>query len=191
MIEIPAEIRALIFDCDGTLADTMSLHYLVWKRAFALHGRDFPEDVFYSMAGMPSLKIIQTFNEKHGYALPEALSHEREAMFEEFICEVIAIKPVVDIVLKYSGRLPMAVASGGLRHICIKTLTHIGIYHHFDVLVTADEVPNGKPAPDIFLEAARRLGIKSKDCLVFEDGEPGIVSAKAAGMPVIDVRKFL
>lgn len=191
MISIPSHIRALIFDCDGTLADTMPLHYRAWSRAFALHGREFPEEAFYAMAGIPAFKIIETFNRTHGYALPEDLFAIKEGMFMELIAEVKAIEPVVNVVLTHSGKLPMAVATGGLRHICVKTLEHIGVAHHFDAIVTADEVPNGKPAPDVFLEAARRVGVTPKNCLAFEDGDPGIVSAKAAGMAVVDVRPFL
>lgn len=191
MIQIPPHIRALIFDCDGTLADTMPLHYRAWKNAFALHGRHFPEDVFYAMAGIPAKKIIATFNANHGYGLPDDLFAVKEEMFAELIFEVKAIQPVVNVVLTHAGKLPMAVATGGLRHICVKTLEHIQILAHFQAIVTADEVPNGKPAPDVFLEAARRIGVAPENCLAFEDGDPGIVSAQAAGMAVIDVRPLI
>lgn len=188
---LPEGITALIFDCDGTLADTMPLHYQAWQNAFKLHGREFPEPLFYAMAGIPTEKIIHIFNEQHGYGLPESVFHLKERLFEELIPEVKPIEPITRIVAEYSGRLPMAVATGATRHLCVKTLKQIGLLDRFQSIVTADEVPNGKPAPDIFLMAAKHLHTPVKNCLVFEDGDPGIVAAAAAGMPAVDVRKII
>ena len=189
MLKIPDHIRGLIFDCDGTIADTMPMHYRAWSAAFAEHNHTFPESMFYGFAGMPTIRIIQTLNEKHGYTLPvQATASRKEQLFEEMIHEVLPIKPVVALVYKYEGKMPMAVASGGTYKLVSKTLAALNLLDKFQAVVTADDVKHGKPAPDIFLEAARRLNVPATDCAAFEDGEMGLQSARAAGMYVVDVR---
>lgn len=186
---IPPGTRGLIFDCDGTIADTMPLHYQAWCAVLAEHRCDFPEALFYEMAGIPTPRIIELLNERHNHSMPVAETAERkEALFEELLPQITPIEPVVRIVHEYAGKLPMAVATGGTRAICTKTLGSLGLLPHFMTLVTADDVEHGKPAPDIFLEAARRLGLPPGECLAFEDAELGLQSARAAGMPVIDIR---
>src|SRR5260370_10574658 len=114
MIQISKNIRGLVFDCDGTIADTMPLHYQAWAQALAEHGQDFPEAMFYEMAGIPTHRIIEILNEKHGYTLPAALAAERkDALFLELLPRVKPIEPVVRLVEMYSGKLPVAVATGG------------------------------------------------------------------------------
>ena len=189
MTEVPSGTRGLIFDCDGTIADTMPLHYEAWVQALGEHGADFPETLFYEMAGIPTHTIIELLNEKHGYGMPVRETAERkDAMFAELIPRVKPIGPVVYLVEKYAGQLPMAVATGGTRSLCTKTLAALGLLQHFAALVTADDVEHGKPAPDIFLEAARRLNVPAAVCCAFEDGELGLQSARAAGMVAIDIR---
>jgi beta-phosphoglucomutase family hydrolase len=189
MIQIPSEVQGLVFDCDGTIADTMPLHYEAWSQAFQQHGQKFPEALFYEMAGIPTAKIVEILNERHGWKLPvEETAHLKEQLYVERIHRVTPIEPVVKIVKEYAGKLPMAVATGATRAICIKTLSSMDILQHFKALVTADDVERGKPAPDIFLEAARRLGVPPKTCYAFEDGDLGLQSARSAGMIAIDVR---
>jgi beta-phosphoglucomutase family hydrolase len=189
MTEIPADIRGLVFDCDGTIADTMPLHYEAWVRALQEHGHDFPEALFYEMAGIPTHTIIEILNDKHGYTLPVREAAERkDALFVELIPRVTPIEPVVKLVKHFAGRLPMAVATGGTRALCAKTLSVLGLLDHFQALVTADDVEHGKPAPDIFLEAARRIGVPPEQCCAFEDAELGLQSARAAGMLAMDIR---
>jgi len=191
MIPIPAHVRGLVFDCDGTVADTMPLHYKAWVAALREHNSDFPEALFYEMAGIPTVRIIEILNEKHGYRLPVQESADlKERLFVEFIPQVLPVEPVVKLVRDYAGKLPMAVATGGTRSICTRTLEALGILKYFKHIVTADDVKHGKPAPDIFLEAARRLGVPPGDCYAFEDAELGIQSATAAGMVTIDIRPF-
>jgi beta-phosphoglucomutase family hydrolase len=189
MIVIAPHIRALVFDCDGTVADTMPLHYRSWLEALKDHGADFPEAMFYEMAGMPTMDIIRTLNERHGYDLPptEIAARKRE-LFEAKIPEIKPIEPVVSLILEYEGRLPMAVATSGSRAIVSRTLDALGLSGKFQELVAADDVKHGKPAPDLFLEAAKRLGVPPADCLAFEDADLGIESARAAGMEVVDIR---
>ena len=189
MFDLPAGTKGLIFDCDGTIADTMPLHYKAWVAALREHGHDFPEALFYEMAGIPSVRIIELLNERHGYQMPPVETADRkEDMYLEMIQHVRAIKPVVEIVRRYAGTLPMAVATGGTRAIASKTLQSLDVLKFFTALVTADDVQHGKPAPDIFLEAARRIGVDAQKCVAFEDAELGLQSARAAGMTVIDVR---
>jgi beta-phosphoglucomutase family hydrolase len=189
MVNIPAQIRGLVFDCDGTIADTMPLHYKAWTAALGAYDHDFPEALFYEMAGIPTARIIEILNERHGYRLPVQESAElKERLFVEYIPQVGPIEPVVQIVQDYQGKLPMAVATGGTRVTCQKTLAALGLLDRFAALVTADDVQHGKPAPDIFLEAARRIGVEPELCCAFEDADLGIQSARAAGMTVIDIR---
>jgi beta-phosphoglucomutase family hydrolase len=189
MISIPPGTRGLVFDCDGTIADTMPLHYKAWVAALREHGAEFPEALFYEMAGIPTPRIIELLNQRHGWSIPVAEAAEKkERMFVDMIPQVTPIKPVVELIHQYAGKLPMAVATGGTRAICSKTLTSMNLLQHFQHLVTADDVEHGKPAPDIFLEAARRLGIPPEECCAFEDADLGLQSARAAKMPVIDVR---
>ncbi len=189
MISIPPHIRGLVFDCDGTIADTMPLHYKAWSAALGQYGHDFPEAMFYDMAGIPTVRILEILNERHGYTLPVQESAElKERLFVEMIPQVVAIEPVLKVIMEYNGKLPMAVATGATRAICLKTLDALGLLHRFAAVVTADEVQHGKPAPDIFLEAARQIGIPANLCYAFEDADLGIQSATAAGMTVVDVR---
>jgi HAD superfamily hydrolase (TIGR01509 family) len=188
-IIIPPGTLGLVFDCDGTIADTMPLHYTAWLAALKNHGHDFPEAMFYEMAGIPTVKIIELLNERHGWSMPvQETAEKKEALFIASIPQVKPIDSVVKVIRDYAGKLPMAVATGGTRAICVKTLEAMKLLHFFQDLVTADDVEHGKPAPDIFLEAARRLKVAPSACCAFEDAELGLQSARAAGMHVIDVR---
>ena len=191
MISIPSYIRGLVFDCDGTIADTMPAHYRSWVETLGEWGVEFPEAMFYEMGGIPTPRIVEMLNERHGHAMPVMeTAHAKEALFERLIPEVMPIEPVVEVIREYDGRLPMAVATGGMRHICHKTLATLGLLNRFQAIVTADDVARGKPAPDIFLEAAKRLGVEPGLCMAFEDANLGVRAAEAAGMVVVDVRKL-
>ena len=187
---VPTEpFAALIFDCDGTLADTMPGHFTAWVRALRAGGGDITEERFYSLAGVTSAAIIEILNNEHGYALDIAGTVEvKEKMYVDALHEIKEITAVADIARAYHGKVPIAVASGGLRDVVHATLDIVGLRPLFDVIVTAEDVTHGKPAPDVFLLAAERLGVSPTDCIVYEDGDPGIVAAHAAGMRVIDVR---
>jgi beta-phosphoglucomutase family hydrolase len=189
MIQIPEHVKGLIFDCDGTIADTMPLHYLSWVTALGEHGVEFPEALFYEMAGIPTHRIIEILNDRHHHSMPvDETARRKDALFETRIAEVTAIRPVVEIVQAYFGKLPMAVATGGSRGVVTKTLQALDLSRYFQALVTADDVKHGKPAPDIFLEAARRIGIAPHLCCGFEDADLGLQAIRAAGMLAIDIR---
>lgn len=189
MIEVPAHIKGLVFDCDGTIADTMPAHYRAWLAVLGEFGVEFPEAMFYEFGGMPTPRIVEILNERHGHNMPPMeTAHRKEKMFEEYIPGVLPIEPIVDLIRAYEGKLPMAVATGGMRHICHKTLTVLGLLEKFQAVVTAEDVKHGKPAPDIFLEAAHRLAVEPNHCMAFEDATLGVESASAAGMLVLDIR---
>lgn len=185
----PEPFAALIFDCDGTLADTMPGHFAAWVAALRAGGGDISEERFYSLAGVTSAEIIALLNREHGYALDIPKTVERkEQLYVEALHDIKEITAVADIARAYQGKVPMAVASGGLRDVVHATLNTIALGSLFDAVVTAEDVTHGKPAPDIFLKAAELLGVSPADCIVYEDGDPGIVAANAAGMRVVDVR---
>ncbi|MES2569078.1 MAG: HAD family phosphatase [Verrucomicrobiota bacterium] len=182
----PGDFAAYIFDCDGTLADTMPTHYKAWQTALGSHAEYFPEALFYELGGVPTARIVEILNERHGFTLPvEETVNRKETLFLELSPEVAAIEPVVSIAKSLFGKKPMAVASGGHRRIVLNTLRALGIVDLFDAIVTAEDYHRGKPAPDPFLEAALRLGVSPQQCLVFEDTSTGISAAKAAGMQYV------
>ena len=185
------EPRGIIFDCDGTLADTMPLHYEAWLITLARFGLVLSEERFYALGGWPTLRIAELLIRETGKSGdPHAIAREKEAGFEELIEHVQAIEPVVAIARQQRGKLPLAVATGGVRRICESILRHIDVIDCFDAIVTCDDVARHKPDPDIFLEAARRIGIEPRHCIVYEDTDPGIEAATRAGMQFVDVRTF-
>jgi HAD superfamily hydrolase (TIGR01509 family) len=181
-------VDALIFDCDGTLADTMPAHYRAWVDILAPHGIRFPEDRFYALGGMPAGKILERLFAEAGKVPDiELLTRQKEEAFIAQAGQIRPIEKVVDIARRARGKLPIAVASGGHRHIVERTLRHIGVLDWFPVLVAAEDTARHKPEPDVFLEAARRLGVDPARCTVYEDTELGIEAARRAGMRWVDV----
>jgi beta-phosphoglucomutase family hydrolase len=186
------EIKGIIFDCDGTLADTMPLHWLAWSAVTSKHGLHFPEERFYALGGVPSRDILRMLCEEQGKSLDHlALAHEKEEAYLPFLPKVQPIKIVVAVAEANHGKLPMAVASGGMKHIIEDVLQHLKIRHYFDAVVTSEDVVHQKPAPDIFLEAARRIGVAPEHCRAYEDTDLGLQAIRAAGMEPIDVRELL
>ena len=189
LVAPPEPYGALIFDCDGTLADTMPNHFAAWQSALQACGADISEAQFYALGGMPSDDIIRLLNQENGYTLDVAQTHaDKERRYVERLTSVGEIKAVADIARANFGLTPMAVASGGIRRVVEKTLTAAGLRSLFEVVVTADDVERGKPAPDIFLLAAERLGVPPAECIVYEDGDLGLEAARRAGMRAVDVR---
>ncbi len=182
---------ALIFDCDGTLTDSMPLHYLGWKRTLERHGISFEEDRFYALGGMPSHKIVALLSAENGLNLDaEDVAHEKEDAFLELLHMLTPIDVVIEVARQHRGKKPMAVASGGFRRIIECQLQAIGCLDWFDTIVTAECTTRHKPEPDCFLEAARRMNVAPSRCLVFEDADLGVEAARRAAMPYIDVRQY-
>jgi len=181
----PGDFGGFIFDCDGTLADSMPLYHRAWQRALSAQGAtfDFSWDLFMSRAGMSTALTVEGLNASFGTALDaksvEAIQH---AEYLLLIDGVQPIEAVVAVAREYAGKLPMSVASGGTRPLVERTLELIGVRDLFPVVVVAADVPKGKPEPDIFLLAAKKMGVEPERCLVFEDGVPGLIGAERAGM---------
>jgi beta-phosphoglucomutase family hydrolase len=184
-------IRGIIFDCDGTLADTMPLHWRAWRTIAARHRINFPEDRFYSLGGIPSRDILRMLGAEQGLAIDAlAVAREKEAEYLPLIAQVEPINVVVGVARENHGRIPLAVASGGSREIIRQVLEHLGILKLFDAVVTSEDVVKQKPAPDIFLEAARRIGVPPRLCRAYEDTDLGLQAIRAAGMEAVDVRRL-
>ena len=185
------EPQGLVFDCDGTLADTMPLHWHAWQLITQRHNLHFPEDRFYSLGGVPSRDILKMLAEEQGRSLDHiAVAHEKENAYLPLMAQVEPIHAVVEIAKANYGKIPMAVASGGTQPIIVGVLEHLKIRHLFDAVVTSEMVKNQKPAPDIFLEAARRIGVKPELCRAYEDTDLGMQAIRSAGMDAVDVRSL-
>lgn len=181
--------KGLIFDCDGTLADTMPLHWEAWSEIARRHGFQFPEARFYALAGVPSRHILQTLSTEQGVSLdPLAVAHEKEETYLEKLSHVGPIHAVCEIARDHREQLPMAVASGGTRKVILQVLDHLKIRDWFQAVVTSEDVAHQKPAPDIFLEAARQIGVSPGACRAYEDSDLGMEAIRAAGMEAVDVR---
>jgi beta-phosphoglucomutase family hydrolase len=180
--------KAYLFDCDGTIADSMPLHYLAWKKALAEWNCDFDEKLFYAWGGMPVSEIISTLNQKHGLSMPvETVSTRKEALYFELLPQLEPVSQVLEHIEAEHGRTPFAVVSGSTRESVVASLTSLNLLDRFDTLVCAGDYTNSKPHPEAFLLAASRLGVPPENCLVFEDTEMGIHAATAAGMASVKV----
>jgi beta-phosphoglucomutase family hydrolase len=190
-LDIPAgDFAGYIFDLDGTLVDTMPLHYRAWNRAMQQAGlkKELDEDLFYSLGGVPTRRVAKILADHYGLLIDvEKVFHQKEALFLELQSEMRLIEAVVAFARKAAGHTPLSVASGGPRDIVRHTLELMGLAGLFPVVVTPEDVTHGKPAPDMFLLAAKKMGVAPEKCLVFEDAEPGIKAAEAAGMKWVRV----
>lgn len=184
------EFKALLFDFDGTVADTMGAHLKAWNIGLANYNLSLSREQHQAWAGRPTRMIVQMLNEMHKIEIAiEEFLKEKEVHFFSSLHEVKAITSVVDIIQHYHGNLPMAVVTGSRRAAVEKTLAHLGLTHYFDHLICAEDYTHGKPAPDCFLLGASRLSVDPKDCLAFEDAPLGIESAKKAGMNCLYVNE--
>ena len=170
----------------------MPLHWRAWQAIASRHRFHFPQDRFYSLGGVPTRDILKMLSSEQGLAL-DALSvaREKEAEYLPLIAQVEPINTVVGVAREYHGRIPLAVASGGTQRIITQVLDHLGIRHLFQAIVTSEDVLHQKPAPDIFLEAARRIGVPPQFCRAYEDTDLGMRAIRAAGMQAFDVRELL
>ena len=188
----PPTIRGLIFDCDGTLADTMPLHWRAWQSILSRHGLVLSQERFYSLGGVPSRDILKLLGREQGIPLDAiAVAREKESAYQPLIAQVEPVNAVVAVAREHHGRIPMAVATGGLRRTIDQVLRHLRIEHLFETVVTSEDVERQKPAPDIFLEAARRIGVPPRLCRAYEDTDLGLQAIRAAGMEAWDVRELL
>ena len=192
MINIFPDTKGLIFDCDGTLADTMPLHMEAWCETFADYGEECPYEFINRLKGTPAEKIVTMFNQKFGRKInPIKFAQDKNRRSRKKLNRAKPIDPVIRIVRNYRDKLPMAVASGGTRRNVLLTLEVIGLKDEFVTVITSDDKLKSKPAPDIFIEAARRMKVEPTYCQVFEDGDVGLLAARVAGMIATDVRRYI
>jgi beta-phosphoglucomutase-like phosphatase (HAD superfamily) len=188
----PLMPKGFIFDLDGTLADTMPSHYRAWTTVGQRYGFSLPEDQFYKLGGVPTAKIAQQLVTAAGLDVdPLRVAQEKEQAYVTGLfgsSTVLAIAPVLELARRHRAEGPMAVASGGLRHLVDRTLAALGIGDWFAAVVSAEDTARHKPEPDVFLEAARRIGVAPADCTVYEDTDIGLEAARRAGMRGVDVR---
>ena len=184
----PGAFRAYLFDCDGTVVDSMPLHYIAWTKALAEWNCPFDEELFYKWGGMPPAEIVATLNQMQGLHMPvEEVADRKENFYYEQLPD---LKPVLEVLAHIEdqyGRIPLAVVSGSSHESVVKSLTTVHLLDRFAAIVGSEDYTRSKPAPDAFLVAAARLAVSPTDCLVFEDTEIGIAGATAAGMMSVRV----
>jgi beta-phosphoglucomutase family hydrolase len=184
----PGSFGAYLFDCDGTVADSMPLHYRAWKQALAEWNCEFDEKLFYAWGGMPVVEIISTLNRQRGLNMPiEAVGWRKEALYYELLPELKAVPEVLEHIDDARGRIPIAVVSGSTRESVTASLVTLNLLDRFDAMVCPGEYKKSKPDPEAFLLAAKKLGVAPEHCLVFEDTEMGIQAATAAGMASVKI----
>lgn len=190
---LPDGCRGLIFDCDGTLVDSMPLHFTAWTTVLRRHDLELTRERFYEWAGAPIDEIIRRLADEKGMSVDAAaIADERDACFHSYPeSDLRPVEPVVDIARHYHGQLPMAVATGSTAASAHTSLCAIGIFELFDAVISSRDVGRAKPAPDVFLHAAKQIGIPPEACAAFEDGDAGLESARAAGMHAVDIRPWL
>ncbi|WP_308206697.1 HAD family hydrolase [Paractinoplanes hotanensis] len=189
MLPLPeGEFDAYLFDCDGTIADSMPIHYQAWQQALEEWGAEFPEELFYAWGGRTPTSVIADLNARQGLAMPVGVVDERrEQIFQELLPTVAAVPGVLEHIEDAYGKVPFAVVSGSSRESVTASLTTLGLLEKFEVMVCAGDYLNGKPDPECFLIAAKLLDVAPKRCLVFEDTDFGMQSAAAAGMSAVRV----
>jgi HAD superfamily hydrolase (TIGR01509 family) len=184
----PGNFAAYIFDCDGTIVDSMPLHFLAWRKALGEWNCKFTEEQFYAWGGVPTDEIISRLNAEQSLQMPvEELALRKEEMYYADLPKLKPVPEVLEHIRAQYGRIPFAVVSGGTRESVTKSLAATNLLDRFDTLVCAGDYTKSKPDPEPFLLAAQRLGVPPSSCLVFEDTVIGIQSATAAGMATVKV----
>jgi len=183
--------RAILFDCDGTLVDTMPIHREVWHQLFLRYDFVITDEWWQEWANLPLLPMVLHVIPDATPELAEQLNIEAMEMYNELLHMIEPLEHVIEVARQFHGRVPMAVVTGGYRDVVVPSLDATGITHLFDYIVTADEVRHSKPAPDLYQLAMRKLGVAPEDCLVYEDSEVGMASARDAGAGrIVDIREW-
>lgn len=182
------KFSALLFDFDGTVADTMGAHFDAWNKSLSPYKVTFTKEQHHGWAGQPTQKILQTLMDIHKVQIPfDEFGRTKQSHYLASISGIKEITAVVDIIRRFHKQVPMAVVSGSRKRPVETTLEHLKLAHYFDTLVCAEDYVNGKPDPECFLIAATRLNVKPEECLVFEDASLGIKAAQSAGMACLRV----
>jgi len=192
MINLHHEYDGLVFDMDGTLADTIPTHFIAWSRSMAEHGIELSEERFYALGGVPAPVIVEMLAKEQGKTVDaHAVADAKEELFLELLGDVQPVIPVKAIAEFHREYIPMAIATGSPKWMAEKILKNLGIRDWFGAVVGADDVENPKPAPETYLRAAELIGVDPKRCHAFEDTELGMQSARNAGMTVVDITTLL
>ena len=192
ILDLPErDFDGYIFDCDGTLVDSMPLHFKAWSASFVHHGApwEWTEDEFYANAGVPDRITVMELNERFDADLcPDSIHEFKAEWYARHLHEIEAVAAVADLARRYhaEGRR-ISVASGSDISLVVPSLERVGLLELFDIIITPADVKHGKPAPDMFLLAADRMAVAPESCLVFEDGQAGIDAANAAGIASVFV----
>jgi len=191
-LAVDPKARGLIFDLDGTLVDSMPLHYEAWKEVCATKGLDFSEEEFYSLAGVPSDRIFEIINERHGTDFdPQKHSKLKEDTYLKKINKLKPVEPVFKLAVTFYGKMPMAIGTGSPGDHSWEAVRALGLDKYFTILISKNDVKAGKPNPETFLKCAQAMGVEPRFCQVFEDGDPGLEAAKTAGMMATDIREYI
>lgn len=183
--------KGLIFDIDGTICDTMPVHFIAWRQTAAEYGIDFTPELFVEVTGVPALQTSQYLKTKFGSDFDVAdFTRRKEERYEQNMYKAKPIQPVIKIIRENKGKLPMACGTGGSQYLAWKTLEIAGVKDCFEHVVAAEDVVNHKPFPDTFLKAAELIGVQPSECEVFEDGILGLQAAASAGMMSVDVTLY-
>lgn len=183
-----AAFAAYLFDCDGTIADSMPLHYLAWKQALGDWNCEFDEQLFYKWGGMPIVEIISTLNNQRGLSMPvDTVARRKESLYFQLLPQLKAVPEVLEHIEAKHGQIPFAVVSGSTRDSVTASLTTLNLLNKFDTLVCAGDYAKSKPDPEAFLLAATKLGVAPECCLVFEDTDMGIQAATSARMASVKI----
>ncbi|HEX9233141.1 MAG TPA: HAD-IA family hydrolase [Candidatus Acidoferrum sp.] len=179
---------AYLFDCDGTIADSMPLHYIAWKKALAEWNCEFDKKLFYAWGGMPIVEIVSTLNKMHSLSIPvEIVARRKESLYYDLLPQLKPVPEVLEHIEAQHGHIPFAVVSGSSKESVTESLRSLGLLDRFDTMVCAGDYQKSKPDPEAFLLAATRLCVAPESCLVFEDTEMGIQAATAAGMASVKI----
>jgi beta-phosphoglucomutase family hydrolase len=191
-LKVDGRAQGLIFDIDGTLADTMPTHLLAWQEVAKTFGFKMSASLLYQVTGMSTEKIVVYINQHFGYQLDvQTIAKAKGEAYLRLTKKIEPIRPVFKIVREYHGKLPFALGTGEYRDIALVNIKAAGLDRFFEIMVTADDVKNGKPDPETFLKCAELMKVPPEFCQVFEDAPPGLEAATRAGMIVTDVRPFL
>ncbi|HEX8313733.1 MAG TPA: HAD family phosphatase [Flavisolibacter sp.] len=184
--------KAFLYDCDGTLADNMHSHKAAFVKVAARHNIDLDDSIIDELAGWPTVLVAEEITKRYNvtFDTTDFAKQKSSVYVEEFIGQTLPIDFVVEHLKNHVGKVKIGVVSGGSRSTVTKTLGVIGVDKYLDVLVCAGETERGKPYPDPFLKAANALGAEPHECIVFEDGEPGVEAAERAGMKWVRIDKI-
>jgi HAD superfamily hydrolase (TIGR01509 family) len=188
-LKLPAgSFAAYLFDCDGTIVDSMPLHYIAWKGALGEWDCELDEKLFYAWGGMPIVEIVATLNKQRGLSMPaETVAHRKESLYFELLPRLQAVPEVLEVIEARHGQIPFAVVSGSALDSVTASLSQLRLLDRFDTLVCAGDYKKSKPDPEAFLLAASRLKVAPESCLVFEDTDMGIQAATSAGMASVKI----